>query len=114
MAAMYSILINRDLSAAQSDSHHFGQNQSSPSAVFAHFVKTMFTFISVAASLTQAMQDQDHGLHTRTPVLLITDIGSDPDDIMALLVLLASNKFQVDTNIYMQLKCIGNLTKFLG
>ena len=59
----------------------------------------MFTFISVAASLTRAMQDQDHGLHTRTPILLVTDIGSDPDDIMALLVLLASDKFQVDTNI---------------
>ena len=86
--------MNRDLSAAQSDSGHFGQNQST---VFAHSVKTMFTFISVAASLTQAMQDQDHGLDTRTPVLLITDIGSDPDDIMALLVLLASDKFQVDT-----------------
>ena len=111
---MYRMLINRDLSAAQSDSHHFGQNQSSPSAVFANFAKTMFTFISVAASLTRAMQDQDHGLHTRTPILLVTDIGSDPDDIMALLVLLASDKFQVDTNIYMQLKCIGNLTKFLG
>ena len=76
--------------------------------MFAHLAKTMFTFISVAASLTQAMQDQNHGLHTRTPVLLVTDIGSDPDDIMALLVLLASNKFKVDTNINMQLKCIGN------
>merc|ERR1712013_29791 len=70
-----------------------------PSAVFAHLAKTMFTFISVAASLTQAMQDQDHGLNTRTPALLVTDIGSDPDDIMALLVLLASDKFQVEAII---------------
>ena len=108
VAAMYRMLINRDLSAAQSDSHHFGQNQSSPSAVFANFAKTMFTLVSVAASLTRAMQDQDHGLNTRTPALLVTDIGSDPDDIMALLVLLASDKFQVDTNIYMQSKCTGN------
>jgi len=48
----------------------------------------MFTLASVASSLVQKLQ-------TKTPILLITDIGSDPDDILALLVLLASDQFKV-------------------
>ena len=48
----------------------------------------MFTLVSVASSLVERLQ-------AKTPILLITDIGSDPDDILALLVLLASNQLQV-------------------
>ena len=49
----------------------------------------MFTLVSVASSLVERLQ-------AKTPILLITDIGSDPDDILALLVLLASNQLQVE------------------
>ena len=49
----------------------------------------MFTFASVFSSLVQNLQ-------ARTPILLITDIGSDPDDILALLVILASDQLQVE------------------
>ena len=48
----------------------------------------MFTLVSVASSLVERLQ-------AKTPILLITDIGSDPDDILALLILLASNQLQV-------------------
>ena len=48
----------------------------------------MFTLASVASSLAQKLK-------AKTPILLITDIGSDPDDILALLVILASNRLQV-------------------
>ena len=57
----------------------------------------MFTLVSVASSLVERLQ-------AKTPILLITDIGSDPDDILALLVLLASNQVQVrvaDVHRYM-------------
>ena len=49
----------------------------------------MFTFASVVSSLVQNLQ-------AKTPILLITDIGSDPDDILALLVILASNQLRVE------------------
>ena len=49
----------------------------------------MFTLATVASSLVERLYAK------KTPILLITDIGSDPDDILALLVLLASNHLQV-------------------
>ena len=49
----------------------------------------MFTLASVASSLLQKLQ-------AKTPILLVTDIGSDPDDILALLVLLASDLLKVE------------------
>ena len=51
--------------------------------------QTMFTLASVASSLLQKLQ-------AKTPILLVTDIGSDPDDILALLVLLASDLLKVE------------------
>ena len=55
----------------------------------------MFSLVSLAAAGSRKVVMQ---LRTpvvtaiRTPVVLITDIGSDPDDIIALLVFMASDR----------------------
>ena len=53
----------------------------------------MFSLVSLAAAGSRkiAMLLRVH-MSTKTPVILITDIGSDPDDIIALLVLMASDR----------------------
>ena len=55
----------------------------------------MFSLVSLAAAGCRKLTMQlrtPYDMVTKTPVILITDIGSDPDDIIALLVLMASDR----------------------
>ena len=61
----------------------------------------MFTLASIGSSLVQKLK-------AKTRILLITDIGSDPDDILALLVILASNQLQVAYFLFVMKLRISN------
>ena len=87
IAAMYICLVYSLLSAFE--------------ARFNQICQTMFTLASIGSSLVQKLK-------AKTRILLITDIGSDPDDILALLVILASNQLQVADFLFVMKLRISN------